>query len=740
MEEIIVQLQNEIAELREALKAKDALEEVYEARLRMVEEIRQMKFAKIYRTASIRMRKGDPFDSVRRELQPQERIRIWIGEYIYKERKTEIRGWTADPDATAEYLRIRAADGSIVPSLILRTMRADVNSTLSLSKERKCGFIIRLENESFTSRPLPYTLETESASGISRIPLHIEPDREKRIAAWKKALAEKKAPSDGPLIAYDDWAYAQRIEEEGLQKQRETIFTYAPLFSIVVPLYNTPERFLKDLLESILAQTYPNWELCLADGSPGEGLKEMVSRITGTDARIRYRKLDSNEGIAGNTNAAIAMAGGEFLVFADHDDILTSDALFELASVLNDGSKESADPKSREIDLIYSDEDKITKDGSYLYDPFFKPDFDPVLLTSYNYFTHLVAVRRALVDADQALDSAFDGAQDYDFVLRMSEKAERTVHIPKSLYHWRAHELSTAGNSDSKDYAYENGRKALEAHLLRKGLKGQVEIGRYTGRYDVRYALPEKFSLSVILVPQKGCKAEDLSGFLEKKAGTEIVEVLRADARNASLPEALNRAAKAAKGTYLLFLSDRVRDAEESFIRILGGFFQRKDIGAAGGRVSGINGRIRSAGWLIGAGGPSAAAVPAFADLSTDVFSYGGYANLPHTVTALSADSLMTRTELFEELGGFDAHFKEDLFDADYGIRLLSREKASVICPLAEVILDTDKTVWSEESLNPADREYFREKWRALTEKGDPYFNPNLDLNRSDYALKGQYI
>lgn len=733
MEEKIVQLQNEIAELRRALTAKDALEEVYEARLHMVEEIREMKFAKLYRAASVRMGKGDPFDSVRRELKPQERIRVWIGEYIYQEEKTEIRGWAADPDASSEYLRVRAADGSIVPSLITRSMRADVNSTLSLSKERKCGFVIHFENEIFASRPLPYTLEAESASGISRIPLQIEPDREKRIAAWEKALAEKKAPSDGPLIAYDDWAYAGRLQEDELQKQRETVFDYAPVFSIVVPLFNTPWRFLNDLLKSVLSQTYSNWELCLADGSPGEGLREMIERIAGTDSRIRYRKLDTNEGIAGNTNAAIAMAGGDFLVFADHDDILTPDALFELASVLNR-------KKEEEIKLIYSDEDKVTKDGDYLYDPFFKPDFDPVLLTSYNYFTHLVAVQRDLTEPDQALDGAFDGAQDYDFVLRMSEKAGRAVHIPKSLYHWRAHELSTAGNSDSKDYAYENGRRALTAHLKRQGLKGQVAIGRYTGRYDVRYELPDDFSLSVILVPGKGRKAEDRSALIRKNAGTEIAEVILADARNASLPEALNRAAKEAKGTYLLFLSDRLKEAEDGFARILGGFFQREEVGAAGGRVSAANGRICSAGWLIGAGGRERTAVPAFADLSTDVFSYGGYANLPHTVTALSSDSLMTRKELFEKLGGFDTRYEEDLFDADFCIRLMMRNQASVICPSAEVILNTDQTEWSENLLNPADRTGFREKWHALIEKGDPYFNPNLDLNRSDYALKGQYI
>lgn len=297
-----------------------------------------------------------------------------------------------------------------------------------------------------------------------------------------------------------------------LRKQREESkqFAYQPKISIVVPVYRTPERFLDALVESVREQSYENWELCLSDATEDSRLDPEMHRILGSnctqriftdvngeqadcmlsaDGKIRYRRLAHNGGISGNTNHGIAMATGEYIAFVDHDDVLSPNALFENVKAINE---------KRELQFLYSDEDKIPAEGGMHYEPHFKTDYNEELLNHYNYICHLVVVKRTLIDmlAKQSptgtiLNSSYDGAQDYDFVLRATEalREEEIYHIPKILYHWRVHSNSTAGNSASKDYAYEAGRRAVKAHLERMmGVENaaseleQVEVLAVRGR------------------------------------------------------------------------------------------------------------------------------------------------------------------------------------------------------------------------------------------------------------------
>ena len=299
---------------------------------------------------------------------------------------------------------------------------------------------------------------------------------------------------------YGEWYELTKPSEEELERQRKERFDYEPKLSIVIPVYRTPERYLQEMLESIRSQTYKNWEVCVADGSPrGESRERVLKRFADQDTRFKYVILGENKGISGNTNAAMEMAQGDFIVLADHDDTLTPDALYWCVKAMNE------DPL---YDVIYSDEDKLDMDGKALFDPHFKPDFNPDLLTSVNYICHLFVVNRNLAEAVGGFRQEFDGAQDYDFIFRCTEQARKIYHIPKVLYHWRCHMNSTASNPESKMYAFEAGARAIKAHFERVGIAvDSVEKGVDFGIYHTRFHLKEEPLVSVI-IPNKDHKAD----------------------------------------------------------------------------------------------------------------------------------------------------------------------------------------------------------------------------------------
>lgn len=266
---------------------------------------------------------------------------------------------------------------------------------------------------------------------------------------------------------YQEFLFAGRPAESELQLQREHRFSYEPLISIVVPVYRTPEAFLREMVESVLGQTYASLELCLADGSGDDDHTERILKAYAEkDPRVRYEKLPENLGIAGNTNAALDLASGDYVALLDHDDFLEKHALFEIVRFLQN---------HRDADMLYTDEDKVTFDSKTYFHPHYKPDFSLDLLRSNNYICHFLVVGKKLLEKAGRYRESFDGAQDYDFILRCSELAGEIGHIPQVLYHWRCHQASTAGNPDSKSYAYEAGRKALEEHFERTGTDARIE-------------------------------------------------------------------------------------------------------------------------------------------------------------------------------------------------------------------------------------------------------------------------
>ena len=304
-----------------------------------------------------------------------------------------------------------------------------------------------------------------------------------------------RAPADivSPDTAYARWIWLNEPLAGELVAQSRTKFSYQPTISIIVPTLNTPAEYLSAMLDSVWAQSYPHWELCIADGGSTEPHLAAILHAASSDLRIKVSFLGANRGIAGNTNAALALAGGEFIALLDHDDTLAPFALFEIAKALND---------QPDVDVLYSDEDKIDSAGRIRSFPHFKPDWSPDALRSHNYICHLLVLRRALVGELGGLREGFDGAQDHDLALRATEKARRIVHIPSVLYHWRAHAASTAQGRDAKDYAAAAGARAVAEHLSRIGRPGEVHPAGVPGTYSIRYELSYRPLVSIIIPNQ----------------------------------------------------------------------------------------------------------------------------------------------------------------------------------------------------------------------------------------------
>ena len=558
---------------------------------------------------------------------------------------------------------------------------------------------------------------------------------------------------------YGEWYQLTCPSKEELERQRNTRFDYKPRLSIVIPVYKTPEGYLQELLESILSQTYSKWEVCIADGSPrGESRERLLKRYADRDTRFKYVILGENKGISGNTNAAMDMAQGDYIVLADHDDTLTPDALFECVKAMNE------DPL---YDVLYSDEDKLDMDGQALFDPHFKPDFNPDLLTSVNYICHLFVVNRNLVEAIGGFRQEFDGAQDYDFIFRCTEQARKVCHIPKVLYHWRCHMNSTASNPESKMYAFEAGARAIKAHFERMGIAvDSVEKGVDYGIYHTRFHLEEEPLVSVI-IPNKDHRADlDLciSSLLDKGTyrNLEIIVV----ENNSTEPETFdyylelqekrknvrvvtwerefnfsainNFGVTFANGEYLLFLNNDIEVIEPDVIQELLGYAQREDVGIVGARLLYQDDTIQHAGVVIGFGG---IAGHTFIGLHQAENSYFHRAMCAQDYSAVTAACMMSKRSLFDQVGGFREELAVAFNDIDYCLKIRSLGKKVVYNPYALLYHYESKSRGLEDTPEKVER-FNREVarfigyWPEIVINGDPYYNPNLTLRKSNFALR----
>lgn len=568
-------------------------------------------------------------------------------------------------------------------------------------------------------------------------------------------LHERFEPEEVP---YGPW-YEQYIPtREELEKQRKKKWNYGPKISIIVPAYKTPEAFLRQLMDSLLAQTYANWELCIANASPEDASMEYVLKeYAKKDSRILWKKLEENKGIAENTNEAFAMATGEFAGLLDHDDLLAPNALYEVAKALE------TEP---DIDVVYTDEDKVRGDEVLEhFQPHLKPDFNIDLLRSNNYICHFFVVRKSLLEKTGGFRREYDGAQDYDFIFRCTQAAGKIHHIPEILYHWRTHQSSTADNPESKLYAFEAGKRAIEENLRQNGLIGEVSHTKDYGFYRVKYPVQGEPLVSII-IPNKDAK-EDLEkciqSILEKSSytnyeilivennstGEEIFSYYKELSENSRIRllrwkrefnySAINNyGAKKAKGDYLLFLNNDTEVISPDWIEEMLGFCQRPDTGIVGARLYFGNNTVQHAGTVIGIGG---IAGHMFTDMPRERSGYMHKAAIIQDLSAVTAACMMVKRQVFDEVQGFEEQLSVAFNDVDFCLRVREKQYLVVYDPYVELYHYESKSRGAEDSKEKVRRfqseiEFMRCRWETLLKKGDPYYNKNLSLVKWNYSLK----
>lgn len=557
--------------------------------------------------------------------------------------------------------------------------------------------------------------------------------------------------------AYFYWRKKYEIKPEEIEAQRAEHFFYEPQFSIVIPLFNTRPKFLKEMIDSIRNQTYPNWELCLADGTGEKSpLIPILKEYAAKDSRIRYEVLKENKGISENTNAAIRMAKGDFIVLADHDDIVPANALYECAKALNEDTS---------IDVIYSDEDKVDMNGKKYFEPHFKSDFNIDLLCSMNYICHLFVVKKELMEQVGMLRSEFDGAQDHDFILRCCEKAKNIHHIPKILYHWRCHIDSTAANPESKMYAFEAGKKAVAEHYKRIGVPAVVEHGQFYGMYRTKYQWKEQPLIS-ILIPNKD-HIEDLQkcmNSIEEKSTYKNYEFIIIE-NNSTGPETFdyykeiekkenvtvlyykdefnyskinNFGVEHANGEYLLLLNNDTEIINPDCLAEMLGYCMREDVGIVGARLYYEDDTIQHAGVVLGFGG-----IAGHTFIGSSRYDNGYFSRIicAQDYSAVTAACMMTKKSLYQEVGGLTEEFRVAFNDIDYCMKVRETGKLVVYNPAAELYHYESKSRGLEDTPEKVERfnsevARFIERWNKQLQAGDPYYNPNLSLDKADFSLK----
>ena len=571
-------------------------------------------------------------------------------------------------------------------------------------------------------------------------------------------------------IDYETWFGLNKVPEGELERQKSVVFEKPVKISIVVPLYQTPERFLREMIESVCNQTYGNWELCLADASPlteqdkksEAGRKEsrttklsgIVKEYMDKDERIRYRILEKNGGISENTNEAIRMATGDFVGLLDHDDLLERDALYEIMERI---------AKNDETDVVYTDEDKINRKGTKHLIPNMKPDFNLDLLRSNNYICHFLVVRKSIIDQVGGFRKEFDGAQDYDFIFRCTEAARVVSHVPRVLYHWRTHSGSTSDNPDSKMYAFDAGKRAIEAHLARMNVKAKVEETDDLGNYRIRYQLKETPMVS-ILIPNKDQK-ESLQKCLQsiwEKTEYENYEILIVE-NNSTKEETFayykeidkknrvrvlywdrefnysainNFAAREAKGEYLLLLNNDTEVITKGWIKELLSNCARKEVGMVGAKLYFPDNTIQSAGTIIGLGG---LADHAFVNMSRKRAGYMHRASIQMNLSGVTAACAMVKRSVYEEVGGLEEKLSVAFNDVDLGLKIVTAGYLIVYDPFVELYHYESRSRGVDDEKRERHKkevQYAQEKWKDFLEAGDPCYSPNLTLSKHNFSLR----
>ncbi|MBO5092738.1 MAG: glycosyltransferase, partial [Lachnospiraceae bacterium] len=550
--------------------------------------------------------------------------------------------------------------------------------------------------------------------------------------------------------------------KEQAEAMRAVTFPKDITFSILVPLYNTPKNFLTEMIDSVTAQTYEKWELCLADGSDAEHayVGEICRRYQAADGRIVYKKLEKNEGISGNTNECYRMATGQYIALFDHDDILHPNVLFEYMKAICE----------QDADYIYCDEATFKNgDIDNMITLHFKPDYAIDNLRANNYICHFSAFSRELLEGTELFRSQFDGSQDHDMILRLTTRAKRVVHVPKLLYYWRSHKASVASGISAKTYCIDAAKGAVADHLRSCGMDHfEITSTRaFETIFRIRYQLTGYPKVSIIIANKD--HYEDLSRCITSildQSTYENYEIIIVE-NNSTTQEIReyyeeigkhpkvrivtyeggfnyskinNFGASFAEGEFLLLLNNDTQVITVNWIEEMLMYGQRSDVGAVGAKLYYADKTIQHAGIVLGLGAHRTAGHSHY-KVNIENVGYMGRLCYAQDVSAVTGACLLVRKQWFDELGGLDESFAVALNDVDFCLRLREKGLLNVFTPFAELYHFESKSRGLDDEDEKAKRyneesERFRRKWKAVLDAGDPYYNPNFSLDRSDFSLR----
>ncbi len=630
----------------------------------------------------------------------------------------------------------------------------DVGFTVNCKVSQKGRFVLELTDGEKTYRESVLVSGRDKVVSINRRRILKRGVRYiKKYGVGKTILKMKELLKRKVNMGYMSWRKKAEPNKKELELQRQEKFAINPRFSIIVPLYKTPIKYLDELMESINNQTYSNWEVCFSDGGNDGSLEKHLKKYA-VDNRVKYSVSDRELGIADNTNEALKLVQGDFIVLGDHDDLFAPNALYECVKVINgDGN----------VDVIYTDEDKVS-DAKY-FEPNFKPDFNIDLLRSNNYICHMFVVKKELVDKIGVFNPDYDGAQDYDFIFRCIENANSIYHIAKVLYHWRYHVNSTAGNPESKLYAFEAGKRAIEAHYDRLGIDAVVEMGENLGFYKTTYdikdnplvsiVIPNKDHISdldkciksinekttysnyeIVVIENNSTEKETFDYYGEIEKASNIKIVYWKDEFNYSAIN--NFGVQHADGEYILFLNNDTEVINDEWLSQMVGFCQREEVGIVGARLYFDDNTIQHAGVVVGYGG---IAGHVFTTLDERDGLYQSRTKVAVDYSAVTAACMMTKKSLFLQVGGFDEKYKVAFNDIDYCMKIRDLEKLVVYNPYTMLYHYESKSRGAEDTSEKIERFYkererFINKWGKIIDEGDPYYNVNLTLDKADFSLR----
>ena len=704
-----------------------------------------------------------------------------IFDSIYRDKTTNnltITGWALDTITKESPTFTINNENQVSAYNIQRVLREDVNQIYQTEPAIEAGFVVTLEGIK-QKKVLPFHFQSSAHVVTVDFPLNkkypVIPGTEDKVTRlWIKAKKGFKYMAKNGIshtiqrakieklrnqASYPNWLARNEVLDIEAMTQEIATFHYQPKISIAMPVYNVDEKWLRLCIDSILNQVYTNWELCMADdASTDPNVKKILTEYQQLDERIRVVFREQNGHISEATNSALAIATGEFVALLDNDDELAINAFYEVVKVLNENP---------ELDLIYSDEDKIDMDGNRS-DPAFKPDWSPDLLLGTNYISHLGVYRRSILEEIGGFRKGYEGSQDYDLVLRFTEKTtkERIKHIPKVLYYWRMLPTSTAVDQGSKGYAFEAGLRAVQDALVRRGINGHATHGAANGLYDVYYDIKSDKLVSIIIPTKNGYKDVQrcVSSIIEKTT-YQNYEIIMADNGSTDpkmhelyaefeqqLPgrffvESIdipfnfstinNRAVKKAHGEYLLFLNNDTEVITENWLTLMVSFAQQERIGCVGAKLLYPNNTVQHAGVILGLGGVAGHGHYGYphGDLG-----YFGRLAINVNYSAVTAACLLMKKADFDAVGGFEEAFTVAFNDVDLCLKVQALGRDNVWLHEAELYHFESQTRGYDDKGKKKKRfeqekVMMEEKWGPLIEN-DPFYNPNLTRDIPNFSLR----